>query len=121
MRYLAIVLILGAMLAAPSTTWAGGNFNGYPTCAILDPSPPADSSCFEGDAFGAVFVAKHKDDVKYKLCATYKGDKDCHTKRTDKAGEPSRIGLFRSGDIQGDWQLKWRVPGAASLSVLCST
>lgn len=112
MRYLLGMLFVGGMLALPAAAEGGGNFNGYPTCLIFESHPPSDSSCVEGDAFGAVFVAKHKDNVKYKLCATYKGDKDCYTKRTDKAGEPSRIGLYRpTGVVQGDWQLQWRVRG----------
>jgi hypothetical protein len=108
---LALVILLAPVLA-PSYASAGSNFNGYATCNALESNPDPDSSCIEGNAFGGVFIAKRKDDVAYQLCATYRGDKDCHGKRTDKAGDPSPIGLFRpSGQVQGTWNLQWKVTG----------
>jgi hypothetical protein len=99
-------------MLAPSDALAGKNFNGYGTCNALESNPDPDSSCIEGDAFGGVFIAKRKDNVAYKLCATYKSDRDCHSKRTDKADDPSPIRLFRpSGQVQGTWQLQWKVKG----------
>ena len=102
------LLVCTAPMLTPADALAGKNFNGYATSTALEPKPKPDSSCLR-EAFGGVFIAKRKDNVAYKLCATYKGDKDCHSKRTDKAGDPSPIGLFRpSGDVQGPWQLQWR-------------
>jgi hypothetical protein len=110
---LVVASMAGGTLAAPSAT-AGRAYRTFPTCLVLERSPSPDHSCAEGDAYGAVFVAKHKAHIHYRLCfRPPHGAKHCVRKKTGHEGKPSKVGLFTSGGTHaiGTWRLKWKHGG----------
>lgn len=89
------------------------SYRGYATCNVDQAKP--DRVCAFGSGFGAVFVAKKRDHVHYRLCVVNRQtDKvACFRKETDNAGVKSVIPLFRKPIVSstGEYRLKWRTGG----------
>lgn len=106
-----------SMLAGASASSKGGGFKGFATCAGPPgtPDPIASDYCVVGSGFGAVFIAKNRDRVRYKLCVQKpEHDKDCIWERTRNAGNPAFVPLY-AGEVVGTYHLKWRVPGRGTV------
>ena len=79
---------------------------------MFDKRPPR-NSCRFGSAFGAVFVSKVQDRVRYKLCVDKVGGRlhYCKRKRTHQAGSLSGIKLYSQINRTGTYSLTWKHGG----------
>jgi hypothetical protein len=114
-RFIALVVVaaMGAGALAAAGVASGSAYRTFPTC-LLAPSPSPDHSCFEGDGYGAVFIARHRAHIHYRLCFRPPGRKKrCVRKETHQRREPSEVGLYGSGGTHavGTWRLKWKHAG----------
>jgi hypothetical protein len=115
MRLLASLIALVTLIGAADAASASNNkaYRAFATCSAFTPDP--DRRCYFGNGFGATIIAKKRDRVRYTLCVTDKstGAKDCFSKRTRRAGQPSSVWLFNKAIVSdvGKYRLKWRVPG----------
>jgi hypothetical protein len=104
-----------ATLALPASAAAGGRFKGYGSCNVYPPgaaSFPSDSQCSVGSAWGAVFVAKKEEEVRYRLCVDGpKGYEKCFDKQTHGRGEPSPVLLAAGPEHLGIYRFRWKIKG----------
>jgi hypothetical protein len=89
---------------------AADGFKAWPTCNIFDKRPPR-NQCRFGSGFGAVFLSKFQDRVRYKLCVDKVGGRLHFCKRTHQAGTPSGIKLFSRINRKGTYSLTWKHGG----------
>mgnify|MGYP000462787141 CR=1 FL=1 len=100
---LAIVAILAI---AGASSGAAKKFSAYPTCKPGAKHP--DPYCIAGARTTASFIAHSDDRVAYTFCVRKPGGKrNCHDRRTGRAGTVSKI-QFSAGKV-GGYDLTWKV------------
>jgi len=110
-RCAVVLVILGLIAGVAAPNASAARYRTFPTCNA-GPNATPDNSCFVGDAYGAVFIAKFRAHVHYRLCFRPPGDpKRCVSKRTGEENERSPVGLFASGGGVGTWRLTWKHGG----------
>ncbi len=115
-KAIGIAVLAGTLAVVPASgaqAASGSNYKGYSTCNVTELDK--DKSCFSGDAWGAVFTAKRKDNVDYKLCVKGPEGKLCYEKTTKRAGDPSVIKTYKDYEAVGDYELKWKLPGKGTV------
>ena len=106
-----VAAIVAAGIVLPTTAGAA---NTYTSCNVLEQRPDRDKSCFQGNPWGGVFIAKERDRVRYKLCVRRPDrDRNCYRKRTRQEGKPSVVGFFgpNSPHLVGRYKFVWRSGG----------
>jgi hypothetical protein len=105
--------LVAAALPIPATSKSRG-FRAYVTCeAVAAERPEPQRRCVVDEEPVAVFIAKHQDDVRYKVCVKApNGERDCDGRRTRMRGEPHlSMATVDTLDPIGRWRVVWHVPG----------
>ena len=100
---LACVTLGSAAVVATPRALAG---DGYRTVISCSPhTHDSDRDCFVGDLPAAIFTAKHKAHIRYKVCIRRPdGAQPCFRKRTGRAGKPSPVGF----EVNiGTYRVRW--------------
>ena len=114
------IALLSASLVVAGAIWAPASFadrfRAFATCnALAGQQVSPGHVCFEGDPIGGVFIAKRKDDVRYKVCVNRPNEsKECFGKRTHDRGEKSPNWTnpnYHTAGWLGKYRFSWRVPG----------
>ena len=103
----AVAVVVATTLVSAPNAFAGDGIRTYTTCVAFEKRRDQDASCFQGDAWGGVLIAK-REDLKYRICIRGPGGDRCVRKKA-RQGKPSKVAFFR--DTVGTYHLKWKAQG----------
>jgi hypothetical protein len=96
------LLVLLAVLAFPSVSFAGAHYKTSVTCG-------ADRVCVQGDLPFAIFRDVRHAGVRYRVCVSGPDGRTCASRRSGRPGRRSAVPLYTA--TVGRYVVHWRVEG----------